>query len=189
MGRAVAPSTSRLGRTESTFGADDGEVAAAAAGRFGAVDEQLEPGRIEEIHVCDVDDKAASRGVPDELIPDGLDGDDVEIASEPSIGRKPVAGIEIEPHDFGEIHALRLGGLQTERQPPDRPESGPMGGAERARVRWLGRLFSEKRMELSLAAQCVELVGALRGPEAERAARAPGALVSVCRSATSYRAG
>jgi len=41
------------------------------------------------------------------------------------------------------------------------------------------RLFSEKRMELSLAAQCVELVGALRGPEAERAARAPGALVSV----------
>jgi len=51
--------------------------------------------------------------------------------------------------------------------------------AERAMVRWLGRLFSEKRMELSLAAQCVELVGALRGPEAERAARAPGALVSV----------
>jgi hypothetical protein len=51
--------------------------------------------------------------------------------------------------------------------------------AERAMVRWLGRLFSEKRMELSLAAQCVELVGALRGPDAERAARALAALVSV----------
>ena len=49
--------------------------------------------------------------------------------------------------------------------------------AERAMVRWLGRLFSEKRMEFALAAQCVELVAALRGPEAERSAVALSALV------------
>ena len=49
--------------------------------------------------------------------------------------------------------------------------------AERAMVRWLGRLFTEKRMEFALAAQCVELVAELRGPEAERAASALKALV------------
>ena len=43
-------------------------------------------------------------------------------------------------------------------------------------VRWLGRLFTEKRLEFALAAQCVELVAALRGPDAERAARALDAL-------------
>jgi len=43
-------------------------------------------------------------------------------------------------------------------------------------VRWLGRLFSEKRMEFALAARCVELVAELRGPEAERAADALDAL-------------
>jgi hypothetical protein len=63
--------------------------------------------------------------------------------------------------------------------------------AERAMVRWLGRLFSEKRMEFALAAQGVELVRELRerdacwrhpsvwpssGPEAERTASALGAL-------------
>jgi hypothetical protein len=48
--------------------------------------------------------------------------------------------------------------------------------AERAMVRWLGRLFSEKQLGFALAAQCVELVAALRGPEADRAARALDAL-------------
>jgi len=48
--------------------------------------------------------------------------------------------------------------------------------AERAMVRWLGRLFTEKRMQLALAAQCVELVAALRGPDAERAATALASL-------------
>ena len=45
-------------------------------------------------------------------------------------------------------------------------------------VRWLGRLFTEKRMEFALAVRCVELVAELRGPDAQRAARAPGALVA-----------
>ena len=48
---------------------------------------------------------------------------------------------------------------------------------ERAAVRWLGRLFLEQPMPFDLAARCVELVGELRGPEAERAARALEALV------------
>lgn len=38
-------------------------------------------------------------------------------------------------------------------------------------MRWLGRLFAEKPLSFSLAAQCVELVGELRGPDAERAVR------------------
>jgi hypothetical protein len=50
--------------------------------------------------------------------------------------------------------------------------------AERAMVKWLGRLFSEKRIEFALAARCVELIAELRGPEAERAARALSALVA-----------
>ena len=41
--------------------------------------------------------------------------------------------------------------------------------AERAMVRWLGRLFLEHPMPLPLAARCVELVAELRGPGAERA--------------------
>jgi hypothetical protein len=48
--------------------------------------------------------------------------------------------------------------------------------AERAMVRWLGRLFLEQPMPFDLAARCVELVGELRGPEAERAATALDAL-------------
>ena len=43
--------------------------------------------------------------------------------------------------------------------------------AERAIVGGLGRLFTEKRMELARAAPCVEVVAALRGPVPERAAR------------------
>ena len=49
--------------------------------------------------------------------------------------------------------------------------SGLIRGAERALVKWLGRRFAEKRIEFAVAAQCVELVAALRGPGAERAAR------------------
>ena len=49
--------------------------------------------------------------------------------------------------------------------------------AERAMVRWLGRLLLEKPMAFDLAATCVELVAQLRGPEAERAAGALAALV------------
>jgi hypothetical protein len=47
---------------------------------------------------------------------------------------------------------------------------------ERAAVRWLGMLLLERPMPISLAAQCVELVSELRGPEAERVARALKAL-------------
>lgn len=43
---------------------------------------------------------------------------------------------------------------------------------EKAAVRWLGRLLLEKPMPLALTARCVELVAELRGPGAERAARA-----------------
>jgi hypothetical protein len=47
---------------------------------------------------------------------------------------------------------------------------------ERAGVRWLGRLLTSSPMPLSLAAQSVELVAQLRGPDAERVAGALGAL-------------
>ena len=43
---------------------------------------------------------------------------------------------------------------------------------ERAGARWLGKLLTEKPMPIALAARCVELVAALRGPKAERAATA-----------------
>ena len=47
---------------------------------------------------------------------------------------------------------------------------------EKAAVRWLGMLLLEKPMPISLAAQCVELVSQLRGPEAERVGKALAAL-------------
>ena len=47
-----------------------------------------------------------------------------------------------------------------------------------AMVRWLARLFVEQQMAFALAAQCVELVTALRGPDADRAARALVALTA-----------
>ena len=47
---------------------------------------------------------------------------------------------------------------------------------EKAAVRWLGMLLLEKPMPISLAAQCVELVSQLRGPEADRVGKALGAL-------------
>jgi hypothetical protein len=43
-------------------------------------------------------------------------------------------------------------------------------------VRWLGRLFTEKQLGFALAAQCVELVAALRGPDAAGAARSLDAI-------------
>lgn len=43
---------------------------------------------------------------------------------------------------------------------------------ERAAVRWLGRLFLERPMPLSLAYRCAELVVELRSSTAERAASA-----------------
>ena len=49
--------------------------------------------------------------------------------------------------------------------------------AERAMVRWLGRLFLEKPMPFDLAARCCEFVAELRGREAERAADGLAALV------------
>ena len=52
---------------------------------------------------------------------------------------------------------------------------------EKAAVRWLGMLLLEKPMPISLAAQCVELVSQLRGPEAERVARALAALAALAR--------
>lgn len=44
-------------------------------------------------------------------------------------------------------------------------------------VKWLGRLFLEQPLPFDLAARCFELVGELRGPEAERAAGSLGSLV------------
>ncbi len=43
---------------------------------------------------------------------------------------------------------------------------------ERAAVRWLGRLLLERKLDIAVAAQSVELVAKLRGPGAEWAAGA-----------------
>jgi len=43
---------------------------------------------------------------------------------------------------------------------------------ERAGVRWLGKLLTERPMPIALAARSAELVSELRGPDAERAAHA-----------------
>jgi hypothetical protein len=59
--------------------------------------------------------------------------------------------------------ALQLVALYCEQDDPR---------AERAMVRWLSRLFAEKPLSFSLAAQCVDLVSELRGPDAERTPRA-----------------
>jgi len=47
---------------------------------------------------------------------------------------------------------------------------------EKAAVRWLGKLLTEKPMPLAIAAQAVELVAALRGPGKEGAAAALASL-------------
>ena len=62
--------------------------------------------------------------------------------------------------------ALALVILYAEQQEPVR-SSGRSGGSV---------LLLEKPMPISLAAQCVELVSQLRGPEAERVGKALGAL-------------
>src|SRR5690349_3397154 len=48
---------------------------------------------------------------------------------------------------------------------------------ERAAGRWLGRLLLERPMPFSLVVRCVELVGELRGPSAESAAKGLTSLV------------
>lgn len=90
-----------------------------------------------------------------------------------AIERRSLLNAELAAREMGKValeEALQLVVLYAEQADPR---------ADRAAVKFLGRLFTEKRMELSLAAQCVQLVAALRGPDAERAARALAALVSV----------
>ena len=92
-------------------------------------------------------------------------------ASAARIERRGLLNAELAAHEMGKVtleEALQLVVLYAEQADPR---------ADRAMVRWLGRLFRERRMEFALAAQCVELVAALRGPEAERAAGALDALV------------
>jgi len=87
-----------------------------------------------------------------------------------AIERRSLLNAELAAREVGVVtleEALQLVVLYAERADPR---------AERAMVRWLGRLFTEKQLGFALAAQCVELVAALRGPEAERAARALDAL-------------
>ena len=73
-----------------------------------------------------------------------------------------------EMHQVSLEQALQLVVLYAEQDDPR---------AERAMVRWLGRLLLEKPMPFTLAARYVELVAELRGTEAERAAGALHALV------------
>ena len=88
-----------------------------------------------------------------------------------AIERRSLINAELAAREMGRLsleQALQLVALYCEQADPR---------AERAMVRWLGRLFLEKPMAFALAARCVELVGELRGPEAERAATALEALV------------
>jgi len=88
-----------------------------------------------------------------------------------AIERRSLINAELAAREMGQVtleEALQLVVLYAERADPR---------AERAMVRWLGRLFLEQPMAFDLAATCVELVAALRGPEAERAADGLAALV------------
>jgi len=88
-----------------------------------------------------------------------------------AIERRSILNAELAAREIGRLSledALALVVLYAEGNDPR---------AERAMVRWLGRLFLEKPMAFALAARCVELVAELRGPEAERAADGLGALV------------
>ena len=88
-----------------------------------------------------------------------------------AIERRSLINAEMAARAMGKVsleEALQLVVLYAEQDDPR---------AERAMVRWLGRLFLEKPMAFSLAARCVELVAQLRGPEAERAADGLAALV------------
>src|SRR3954470_10672977 len=87
-----------------------------------------------------------------------------------AVQRRSLLNAELAARELGQVsleQALQLTILYAE-QGEER--------FDRAAVRWLGRLFLEKPMPISLAAQCVELVSQLRGPEAERVGRALGAL-------------
>jgi phage FluMu protein gp41 len=88
-----------------------------------------------------------------------------------AIESRSLINAELAAREMGRLsleHALALVVLYAESNDPR---------AERAMVRWLGRLFTERRMEFALAARCVELVGELRGPTADRAAEALTSLV------------
>jgi hypothetical protein len=87
-----------------------------------------------------------------------------------AIERRSLINAELAAREMGHVsleQALQLVALYCEQDDPR---------AERAMVRWLSRLFAEKPLSFSLAAQCVDLVSELRGPDAERAARALDAL-------------
>jgi len=83
-----------------------------------------------------------------------------------AIERRSLLNAELAAREMGVVtleEALQLVVLYAEQADPR---------ADRAMVRWLGRLFVEKPMAFDLAARCLELVAALRGPDAERAATA-----------------
>src|SRR6476620_9757356 len=87
-----------------------------------------------------------------------------------AIERRSIINAELAAREMGSLsleQSLALVVLYAEGNDPR---------AERAMVRWLGRLFLEKPMSFDLGARCVELVAELREPEAERAA---GALASL----------
>lgn len=87
-----------------------------------------------------------------------------------AIERRSLINAELAAREMGQVSledALSLVILYAEQGEPR---------FEKAAVRWLGRLLLEKPMPISLAAQCVELVSQLRGPEAERVGKALGAL-------------
>ena len=89
-----------------------------------------------------------------------------------AIERRSLLNAELAAREMGSVtleEALQLVVLYAEQADPR---------AERAMVRWLGRLFLEHPMPFDLAVRCVELVSELRGPEAERAA---GALATLAR--------
>jgi hypothetical protein len=88
-----------------------------------------------------------------------------------AIERRSLLNAELAAREMGQVtleEALQLVVLYAEQADP---------GAERAMVRWLGRLFLEHPMPFDLAARCFELVAELRGPEAERATSALRSLV------------
>jgi hypothetical protein len=83
------------------------------------------------------------------------------------IERRSLLNAELAAREMGKVtleEALQLVALHCEQDDPR---------AERAMVKWLGRLFTEKQLGFACATQCVELVAALREvPGADR--DAPG---------------
>jgi hypothetical protein len=87
-----------------------------------------------------------------------------------AIERRSLLNAELAAREMDKVtleEALQLVVLYAEQADPR---------AERAMVRWLGRLFLEKPLPFDLAAGCLELVAELRGRESERAATALEAL-------------